>query len=283
MLNRTRTPISTLILILSYYVKEFGVAIGIVRFVVDRLKHHLPAAGAVVKVWAPRHGEIFIRAHTSDLAVFVQTFLLFESDITKLKQFDALKSRYEDILRRGKVPVVIDGGGYIGTVSVFLSHVFPRAQIILVEPDDQNIEIARRNTGMLPNVDCRRSALWSSSASMRLLTDSGSFEWAISVTPINDNNVIDELAGITATTIDDIMSEIIDGELLLLKLDIEGAENEAVSPDSNWVKAYPVCIIEPHDWMIPRHASLKNLLTIPPYRDGDIIICGENLVFFPAY
>lgn len=87
------------------------------------LLHQLPTGETIVKVTAPRHGYIFIRARTSDLAVFIQTFLLRESDITQLKQFEMLKDTYEDILRRDKVPVVIDGGGNIGAVSVLLSKI----------------------------------------------------------------------------------------------------------------------------------------------------------------
>jgi FkbM family methyltransferase len=274
-----KRSISANLIHLSYYIKEFCLVVGAFRFILDRLLHYLPAKGTIVKVRAPAHGNIFIRARTSDLFVFIQTFLLREGDITKLKHFETLKETYEDILRGGKVPVVIDGGGNIGTVSVFFPHIFPEALIILIEPDAKNLELARLNTEKLHNVTCRLSALWSSSVPMRVLTGRA---WAISVTPITEDKAVDRIADITAMTIDDVMAEIKNGELLLLKLDIEGAESEAVSSDDKWVKATPVCIIEPHDWMIAGHSSLKNLLAIPAYRDGDIIISGENLVFFPA-
>jgi FkbM family methyltransferase len=266
--------------VLSYYIKELGVATGVARFVVDSLQHRLPPAGTVVKLRTPHHGDVFIRARTTDLSVFVQTFFLRESDISQLRQYEMLKRKYDDILRRGRLPIVIDGGGNIGTVSMFLAHLFPKAKIVLVEPDKQNIEIARRNAEKLPNVEIRRSALWSSTALLRLSNGHAGAD-AVSVLPVNDGD-FGRSDVFPAITIDDIMSEFSDGELMLLKLDIEGAESEAIAPESNWVKALPVCIIEPHDWLIAGHASLKKLLSIPSFRDGDIVILGEYLVFFPV-
>ncbi len=269
-------------LTLSYYIREFGIVRGFARFMADRMQHYLPAKGSIRTVRSPRDGDIYIRARTTDLAVFIQTFFHADADLTQLPQYPALKARYDDMRAHGKLPVIIDGGGNIGTVSVMLAQIFPEAHVVTIEPDAGNFDLACRNTARLPNVEVRRSALWSSSAIMRFATTPETNADAISLTPATDAKEADQANVVAATTIDDIMSEFATGELLLLKIDIEGAETEAIAPDAKWVKNTPVCIIEPHDWMIAGHASLRKLLSVPCFRDGDILIRGENLVFFPA-
>jgi FkbM family methyltransferase len=270
-------------LTLSYYIGEFGIVRGVARFVADRMRHYLPAKGSIQKVGSPRHGDIYIRARTTDLAVFIQTFFHADADLTQLRQYPALKARYDDMRARGKLPIIIDGGGNIGTVSIMLAQIFPEAHVVTIEPDAANFDLACRNTARLPNVEMRRSALWSSSAIMRFATTPETCNAdAISLAPVTDVKEAGQANVVAAMTIDDIMSEFETGELLLLKIDIEGAETEAIAPDAKWVKNTPVCIIEPHDWMIAGHASLSKLLSVPCFRDGDILIRGENLVFFPA-
>jgi FkbM family methyltransferase len=267
---------------LAYYIKELGVAAGVARFGGDYFRNFAQARGTVVTVKSPHHGDMFIRSRSSDFDVYHQTFYTGEYDIARFSQHQSLQQRYDDILRRGKTPLIIDGGGNIGAVSVLLSAMFPHARIVLVEPDDQNCAMAQRNTERLGNVELRRSALWSSPKILRMSTgsDAGAGN-AISVSAREDQAAAGS-SDIAATTIDAIMAERSDSELLLLKIDIEGAETEAIAAGADWAKSAPVCIIEPHDWMIPGHASLSRLLAIPSFREGDIMVSGENLVFYPA-
>jgi FkbM family methyltransferase len=269
--------------ILSDYVKGFGVVRGAACFLVNRICHYLPATGTVTQVRSPDNQAIFIRSRTTDLRVFEQTFLCGDGDVRKLAQFNNLKIRYENILHRGKIPIIIDGGANIGTVSVLFAHLFPNARIVSVEPDEKNFAMAIRNTEPFNNVYLRRSALWSSSVGMRFSTaKEHAAAYAISLLPIAEGDPGPSGDVVTATTIDDIMSEHADGELFLLKVDIEGAEAAAIAPDARWAQFSPVCIVEPHDWLIEGNASLKGLLSIPSYREGDIVVQGEYLVFFPA-
>ncbi len=263
----------------SYYIRRLGLP-GVYRFCRDYLKNYVGPTGRLIAVTSPQNGVMTVRSRTSDFDVYFQTFYVRESDVSGFAQGADLRRRYEEILARGKTPVVIDGGGNIGTVSALLAATFPRAQIVLIEPDAKNLEMARLNTERVGNVALRRSALWSSPG-MVTFASSGDAPNAITVTPRPKGEASDS-NGVVATTIDGVLAEYPAGELLLMKIDIEGAESEALSADAAWTKSVPVCIIEPHDWMLPGHASLKKLLAIPAFRNGDIVLSGENLVFFPA-
>lgn len=263
----------------SYYIRRLGVA-GLARFGWDYARNFAGPRGRRLRVRSPRNGELTIRARTSDYNVYFETFYMEQSDVSGFAQSADLRRKYEDMLARGVTPVVIDGGGNIGTVSTYLSRSFPKATIVLVEPDERNLEIARLNTEGLGNVTLRRAALWSSCETLRL--SGGADEADANAITVSAAPGADDADCVAATTIDNILAEIAGGELLLLKIDIEGAESEAISGDAAWVTNRPVCIVEPHDWMIPGHASLQKLLSIPAFRNGDILVSGENLVFFPA-
>lgn len=260
----------------SYYIRRLGVA-GLARFGWDYARNFAGPRGRRIVVRSPRDGDLTIRARTSDYNVYFETFYMEQSDISGFAQSAELRGKYEDMLGRGATPVIIDGGGNIGTVSAYLSRSFPKALIVLVEPDESNLEIARLNTERLGNVTMRRAALWSSCRTLNL--SGGAESNAITVSADAADDSADCVA---ATTIDTILAGIERGELLLLKIDIEGAESEAISGEAEWVTNRPVCIIEPHDWMLPGHASLQKLLAIPAFRNGDILVSGENLVFFPT-
>lgn len=276
-----RATIAFYLLTLSYYVKEFGAVRGAIRFAADRARHRFLPAGAIFKVATPRDGDIFVRARTNDLAVAVQTFILRGSDVTCLPQYRSLQERYEEICRSGKEPLIIDGGGHIATVSVLFAHLFPKARIVTIEPDPRNFEMARRNIANLPNIDLRRAALWSSPIVLHISPQTSATD-SVSVSSVTDDGDTDPANTIRATTIDDIVAEFPERQLFLLKLDIEGAESQMIVPGADWLRLTPVTIVEPHDWMIAGNASLHGLLAVPDYRNGDIVVSGENLVFFPA-
>jgi len=66
------------------------------------------------------------------------------------------------------------------------------------------------------------------------------------------------------------MADVLKGrieDLLLVKMDIEGAEREVLSRNNDWLKANPAIMIEPHDGLLQCGGSLAGLLTFEAYKE----------------
>ena len=63
----------------------------------------------------------------------------------------------------------------------------------------------------------------------------------------------------------------------LLKIDIEGAEEELFSQNTDRLAAFPLIIIELHDWMLPGRASSRPFLRWHAEQDRDFVLAGENV------
>src|SRR5262249_7165282 len=72
---------------------------------------------------------IRLRRNTSDFDVFRQIFLC----------------RQYALRLAGPVEYIVDAGANIGLASLYLLRRFPRARVVAVEPDTENLEIARHN------------------------------------------------------------------------------------------------------------------------------------------
>ena len=66
----------------------------------------------------------------------------------------------------------------------------------------------------------------------------------------------------------------------ILKIDIEGSEEDVFSGDSSWLDQFPCVIIELHDWMLPFSGSSRNFQRAIARLDFDLVQRGENLFCF---
>jgi hypothetical protein len=71
-----------------------------------------------------------------------------------------------------------------------------------------------------------------------------------------------------------------DGKILLVKIDIEGAEEEVFSKDSIFLRDIPLIVMEPHDWMIPFKGSSQNFYRELSRHNFDVLLSGENIFCF---
>ena len=63
----------------------------------------------------------------------------------------------------------------------------------------------------------------------------------------------------------------------IIKIDIEGFEDNLFKKNTNWVRKTPLIIVEPHDWMLPSKGVFKNFLKTISSQDRDFVINGENV------
>jgi FkbM family methyltransferase len=214
------------------------------RFWLGTPKDYLGLAGVFEKagaLWADQESE----------RLFLETLLFrLEFDLAKASSPTDVSCQYADLtLPRWQEPIrLVDGGAYTGdTLQRLLSHDYQFAAIYAFEPDEENFKKLRMTTSALtPEVQI---SLWpcgvgSSTCKMRFSEGQGTSskfsELGPSIVPI--------------VALDDVLQ----GQPVnMIKLDIEGAELDALHGARNLIEKYrpslAVCLYHhPHHlWSIP--------------------------------
>jgi FkbM family methyltransferase len=173
--------------------------------------------------------DILVRPSSSDLSCVEEVFLHRGYDIPF-----SLRPR-----------VIIDAGANIGMTSLYFGARFPEARILAIEPDQSNFELLRRNCAGLENVTCIRAGLWPTSTPLSLI-DPEAEKWALAVKPANDDDA--SMPKIPSVTIPELMERHDIDRIDILKLDIEGAEQELFASETDrWIDRVDTIAIELHD------------------------------------
>ena len=145
--------------------------------------------------------------------------------------------------------LIVDAGANVGMATLYLSHQYPNAEIVAIEPEPSNFKMLERNCGGLPNVTLIQAALWSRSCSLEI-DDSGSEAWAFRVSERVSTS--GKTVAVPTITIQEILDRFHADRIDFLKLDIEGAELELFSQGSEqWIDRIGSIAIELHDRLKP--------------------------------
>lgn len=174
---------------------------------------------------------LIIRENTSDHNVFRSVFVFNEFD---------LKLSFEPKL-------IVDLGAYTGISALYLSKKFPTSEIIAVEPEASNFSLLEKNTANIPRIKRINAGVWNKSCILRV-TNEKSSKWAFSFSEV-ENKIEGDVEAVTITEIiDQSEYDFID----ILKIDIEGAEIQLFSKNTEpWINRVNVIIIELHDRNVP--------------------------------
>lgn len=171
--------------------------------------------------------NLTIRKGTSNLDVFRSIFL------------------YEEF----KLPIriqpglIIDAGAYAGFSTLYFSAKYPKAQIIAVEPEKSNYEMLMKHVEARSHVQTINAAIWNKNAGLRII-DRGTGKWGFMVKEVSAEDEYD----VKAITIKSILDQSSFDRIGLLKIDIEGSEQELFSSDTEeWLPKVDVLYIELHD------------------------------------
>jgi FkbM family methyltransferase len=217
-------------------------------------------------------GTVRIRPKSSDAATFAQVFRNKEYDLSGRAQFSRVMAAYQSILNAGQIPIIIDAGANVGAASIWFARLFPRARILAVEPDAANAEVCRLNTRSLPNVNVIEAAIGSESGWVSLSNPTNQ-AWAVQTTRSNEGRV-------AVCTIPELVHDMQNpAKILVIKIDIEGFEDDLFANNTEWIDEVEVIIIEPHDWMLPGKGKSLNFQKIIAKRNFEILISGENLIY----
>jgi len=232
-----------------------------------------PTGRMDVVVDGHRRDFVFRPDSVGDTGVIEQIFEGRDYDISRFALSNAFERYVEGIRTRGRRPLIIDAGANIGASPIYFLSQYPDAAIVAIEPERQNCELLRTNCAGL-DVRLIEGALDSRPGS-RFLNDPGRSDWGFQVS----NQGLYE---VPAVAIPQILQDYPPNAYTpaILKIDIEGSEQEVFSGDVHWLAEMQLVIIELHDWMLPSKATARNFLRAISSFDFDFVHVGENVFCF---
>ena len=168
---------------------------------------------------------------------------------------------------------IIDAGANIGFSSVFYANKFPKATIVSIEPDTVNFNQLEKNTGKYEQINLRKGAVWNKNVFIEVV-DKGWGTRGYIVEEVKEKSD----ASMTGFSISSLMSDFKVDRIDILKMDIEGSEQEVFESDyENWLPKTKCIIIEFHDRMREGSSAIVRE-TIAKYNFSSFEN-GENVVF----
>jgi FkbM family methyltransferase len=215
--------------------------------------------------------SLFLRAGSSDSRVIGQIFIDQAYDLRSLARFDELKAFLERIRACGKRPLIIDAGANIGIASLYFAAQCPDALIVAIEPEPKNFALLRENVKGLPVVPIE-SALSSGGENVKVIDpDMGC--WGFRTESTSDSEF-----DVQSVTIPEIFTEHRDHCVpFVVKIDIEGFEDNVFSKNTRWIDDVPILIVELHDWLLPKRRTSRNFLFTIADKNRDYVQRGENI------
>lgn len=216
----------------------------------------------------PGVGAVNIRPGDSDFATFRQVFSHQDYEIVIKDLADRVRDRYDAILSSGKRPVIVDAGANVGAASLWFQRKYPEAAVIAVEPDPANVELLRKNVAG-KDIYVLDAAIGSEEGFVSLHNDGDS--WAVQTARAN--------SGLRIVTVDTALSSVTNGELFIVKVDIEGFESDLFASNTNWIDRAFAVYVEPHDWLFPGKRTSRSFQREMSKRDFELLLRGENLIY----
>ena len=154
---------------------------------------------------------------------------------------------------------ILDLGANIGLGSLHLSYQFPQAKFVCVEPDPRNLSLLKQtiNLNQIPAkiFDC---AVGATTGEFKLRFDRNPTCSALETSPMHQ---LAKTVTVEVKTIPDILQQTDWEAIDLLKIDIEGVEDELLSINNSWLKKVKAIILEIH----PNTSPEKILSYLKPY------------------
>ncbi len=227
--------------------------------------------------------EINHRNTFDDLYAIWQCFRRAQYEVPVLPfSMDAHRRASETFHRRivasGRQPLIVDCGANIGAGSAWFMARFPSAHIVAVEPSTRNVEMLRKNLSSM-DVDIVEGAVAKTPGTIPLSDPYGStlaFRTLRDDKPQPDTPTV----SVEAYTLDSIVRRSCKSTTpFIMKIDIEGAEEDLFSPeeDLSAIKEFPIIIIEPHDFMLPGRGASSNFLRFHADLGRDFLFSEENI------
>lgn len=150
--------------------------------------------------------------------------------------FGVAHEHYQEKYKLREGDICIDAGAYNGHLSLLFSlKVGSSGHVIAVEPDDKNFGLIKRNlhlNGSIHNITIINNLLWSSNKKVEF-SELGTVGSSVFYKPVGKPVISKD-----TITIDDLVETHNLPRMDLIKMDIEGAELEALNGAVNCIKKY---------------------------------------------
>ena len=178
----------------------------------------------------PRHPyPLYFRCGSTDLHNFSQIFLRREYDFP----LAAAPRR------------ILDLGAYVGYAAIFLAHRFPEAEIVSVEPSENNFRLLLMNTAPYHKIRRLNVAVCGEKGQVKFHSSIPG-DWGLRVV----QGTVD--GNIPAISFPEVLGLVHWDDVDLLKCDIEGAEKDVFERSgTSIVASVACCAIELHDNSVP--------------------------------
>lgn len=219
---------------------------------------------------------IWLRPTRSDYSIFWQSIVQRQYDFGAFPQTTQLLERAEAMQATRKVPVIVDGGGNIGLSLRTFAQDFPFAHVISVEPDSNNFRVLSANAQGLsaPHTQVQ-AAIASQSGHARVVAQERG-----SAGLMTEYCAADHPDAIPTRTIDELVTSVSGGVPWIVKLDIEGAQDELFSANTDWIGRADCIILELDDWAFPWSGSSVNFFRALSEHRFDYLVADELIVAF---
>jgi FkbM family methyltransferase len=211
------------------------------------------------------------RKNASDLMAIDQCFTQGQYDMPIGAHGVLIENIYQKIVASGRQPLIIDCGANIGCSVLWFNARYPKAHIVAVEPAPDNFEILSANCAGL-DVDLRQAGVASSDGHSHL-SDPGGGGMGYRTAADGEGP---EIAMVSIQTL--LASKPAERyTLFLLKIDIEGAEKTLFNENSATLDAFPLIILEPHDWLLPGQLSSREFFRFHVNAGREFCMKQENV------
>ncbi len=167
---------------------------------------------------------------------------------------------------------IIDAGANIGLTSIYLATKYPTANIISIEPENENFQILVQNAAKYENIIPVKAGVWNKKTFLAI-KDNGGGNNAFTVEEVSEESE----STIQALSIVDVMQQNGWQQIDLLKMDIEGSEKIIFESDiESWLPFTRKLVIELHDRMLPG-CSAAFFSALDKYRFSSVEK-GENII-----
>lgn len=262
---------------LPNYLKRFGVPCGLRLYWQIEEKRLSYKSTRIESYRVPGYAaEILLRDSLSDHAIFWQCMVMEQYAIDHFPHAERLQYAYQQALAAGKPPVIIDCGGNIGLSALWFARSFPEARVVVVEPDSDNFALLKRNTAHLQDqVIALQGGVWSRRGYLRIVNpDSGSAAFRVEC---SEENIPSSLR---AYTLDELHRLGGGGELLIVKVDIEGSQKQLFAENTDWVANAHLITIELDDWLMPWQGTSRSFFACLSQYPFEYLLGGESIFCF---
>lgn len=199
--------------------------------------------------------KVLIRNNPSDIQIFTQIFVHQEYNVMIAE----------------KVNVIIDCGANIGLASLFFLSKYPNAKIIAIEPEENNFKMLKQNLDKFSNVTCIKKGVWDKTVNLEII-DNG---WGDAGFIIKEAQSISEKS-VPAICIEEVINQFKLEKINILKIDIEGSEEQVILNSSKWIKKVDMIFCEIHENLKP---GLTGKIELILKDDFNFTRIGEYHVF----